>query len=288
MHVPPLSLVVVFVCGSLLGCQNEPHEPHEFQDGDAFPLGDGVSSVLDGGSGSAPSGYVRIEPGLFTMGSPLSEAGRADHEVAHEVRITRAYWLKSTEVTQGEWRSVMGDNPSENPGCGDTCPVENVSWFDAVAYVHGLSQREGLALCYADGYFRGVTCLGYRLPTEAEWEYAARAGSTATSYGPIDQVAWYRENSGLQLHPVAGKSANAWGLYDMLGNVWEWTHDWYDAYNGSATDPIGPRTGNARVSRGGSWDLGASWVRAATRTRFVGSSLFSGFPVGFRPARTIP
>ncbi len=282
--------------------------------GNAFPLGGGaVSSGAGSGSGGssgfggssrAPAGLVEIPAGVFTMGSPSSEEGRDADETQREVRITRAFWLKSTEVTQGEWESVMGSNPSSFTSCGKSCPVETVSWEDAVQYLNKLSEREGLERCYRrDGSFKGLRCTGYRLPTEGEWEYAARAGTTGARYGSLDGVAWYEGNSGYKTQALgkksaarrnlqqasrsaAQKSANAWGLYDMLGNVWEWVHDRYGSYGGNASDPLGPSTGVNRVVRGGSWYNNAGYVRAARRNRDSPGKRFPN--LGFRSARSIP
>ena len=146
----------------------------------------------------------------------------------------------------------MGTNPSEFSGCG-RCPVETVSWDDAQAFIRQLNARGGGA--------------AYRLPTEAEWENAARAGTVGDRYGTPDAIAWYRANSGFRTHPVAQKMPNAWGLHDMLGNVWEWVEDWYGEYPGGAvTDPEGPSTGSYRVIRGGGWQAYAVYCRAANRS----------------------
>jgi formylglycine-generating enzyme required for sulfatase activity len=159
--------------------------------------------------GDAPAGYVAIPAGEFLMGSPSGEEGRDSDEKQHRVRITRGFYLKATEVTQGEWEAVMGSNPSSFKSCGKTCPVENVSWNDAVTYLNKLSDRERLPRCYdASGTFVGLSCKGYRLPTEAEWEYAARAGTTGAVYAgtwdikgknnapALGPIAWYGGNSG--------------------------------------------------------------------------------------------
>ena len=231
-----------------------------------------------------PTGYVRIAPGTFTMGSPTGEEGREADENQHRVTITRAYCMKATEVTQGEWQAVMGSNPSAFKNCGANCPVEQVSWDDAVGYANALSRREGLPECYAGSTFTGLGCRGYRLPTEAEWEYAARAGTTGATYGKLNSVAWSYDNAGETTHPVRQKQPNAWGLYDMLGNVWEWTGDWNDAYPATVTDPTGPARGPSRVFRGGSWYNFARCARAAFR--YYDSPGNRGNNLGFRLVRT--
>jgi formylglycine-generating enzyme required for sulfatase activity len=245
-------------------------------------------------------GYVRIEPGVFTMGSPADELGRYDDETQHQVTLTRAFELKATEVTQAEWRAVMGNNPSGFQDCGDDCPVEQVSWDDAVDYCNALSAQQGLAPCYdGDRNFPGLDCGGYRLPTEAEWEYAARAGTQTAFYtGDItypecrpldpnlDAAGWYCGNDDGSKHPVGQKQPNAWGLYDMHGNVWEWVNDWYGDYPaGAAVDPLGSPVGDGRVERGGSWDRYARSARSANRYR--GSPDYRRDSIGFRPARSL-
>ena len=157
-------------------------------------------------------------------------------ESQHGVRISEGFWMMKYEVTQGEWRAVMKRNPSAYAYRGSLCPVESVSWFDTEKFIRKLNGRES-----GRGYH-------YRLPTEAEWEYAARAGTTVARYGELDSIAWYAGNSGAETHPVGRKRANAWGLHDMLGNVWEWTADWWGHYPSSlVTDPQGPSTGDGKV-----------------------------------------
>ena len=156
------------------------------------------------------------------------------------VRISRGFWLGKHEVTQSEWQAITGTNPSYFSGCGK-CPVESVSWNDVQNYIRKLNARAG----------RGR----YRLPTEAEWEYAARAGTSGDRYqSNLDGIAWYSGNRGKRTQPVGRKAPNGFGLHDMLGNVWEWVQDWYSDYPGGlVVDPRGPGSGSDRVSRGGSW-----------------------------------
>ncbi len=205
-----------------------------------------------------------------------------------QVTISRAFWLQAHEVTQGEYSALMGNDPSHFTSCGSDCPVEEVSWEDAVRYANALSSKEGLTPCYdASGNFQGLSCSGYRLPTEAEWEYAARAGTTGSQYGSLGMIAWTRDNSNYETHPVGQLGPNAWGLYDMLGNVWEWTHDWYGSYSGGAErDPTGASSGSDRVNRGGSWNDEAGDARASNRLSFApGLRLYY---LGFRLARSVP
>ena len=255
----------------------------------------GRSAATEGSSpvpepAECPAGFVRIAPGTFTMGSPTGEEGREADEIQHSVTITRAYCMKATEVTQGEWQAVMGSNPSEFTHCGLNCPVEQVSWDDAVGYANALSQREGLPECYSGSTFTGLGCRGYRLPTEGEWEYAARAGTTGATYGKLDSVAWYNWNSVGTTHAVRKKQPNAWGLYDMLGNVFEWTGDWHGEYSGVSSDPTGAVAGSDRVTRGGSWngcgsrDVSRFFARAAFRS--YETPVSSSSVIGFRLART--
>jgi formylglycine-generating enzyme required for sulfatase activity/tRNA A-37 threonylcarbamoyl transferase component Bud32 len=189
--------------------------------------------------------YVWIPPGTFRMGcSPGDTEGRDNEKPPHEVTITQGFWIGQTPVTQEAYERVMGTSPSRFRG--PKLPVDKVSWADARRYSEAV---------------------GMRLPTEAEWEYAARAGSTGSRYGAVDQIAWYLDNSGGQTHPVSGKQPNAWGLYDMLGNVWEWVAGWYGDYApDDAKDLPGAAGGQYRVLRGGSWVNGARVARASYRS----------------------
>ena len=169
----------------------------------------------------------------------------------------------------------MGNKPSDcDYGCGDKRPVQNINWFDAVEYMNKLSEREGLMPCYrrtGQEVEWDRSCTGYRLPTEAEWEYAARAGTvTAYSFGDdaseLGEYAWYSRNAEGQVREVGTKRANPWGLYDMHGNVWEWVWDWHGPYGAqAATDPTGPEDGSLRVLRGGSFIVGPWVLRSALR-----------------------
>jgi formylglycine-generating enzyme required for sulfatase activity len=266
-----------------------------------------------------PAGFVTIAPGSFTFGSPVSEPCHDQYETQHEMTLTRAFLLKATEVTQGEWFELMGTSPGHFTGC-DACPVERVNWWEALAYCNALSVAEGLPTCYALGACQGTAgddlectgsdpaqasadpldCEGYRLPTDAEWEYAARAGTTGATYnGDPDQgecfggaavlesIAWYLDNSGDVTHPVGGKLQNPWGLYDMLGNVQEWVWDHYSVHLEGGVDPRQvPNTHSPLVFRGGSWASVPRYCRAAYRSG--ASASHRNFELGFRPARTIP
>lgn len=209
---------------------------------------------------------VAIPAGSFDMGP---------NDDIHRVTISLAFAMGKTEVTQGQWRAMMGSNPSSFTQCGDTCPVEQVGWNDVQEFIRRLNQKTGKH---------------YRLPTEAEWEYACRAGGRQEYCGGDDvgSVAWYEGNSGNTTNPAGRKQANAFGLYDMSGNVWEWVEDsWHDDFNGAPTDGSDWQgDGAKRVLRGGSWYLKQQVVRAASRNRHEPSYLGSGS--GFRLARTLP
>ena len=219
-------------------------------------------TVDNSGGGGGDLDLVYIEPGTFQMGSV---SGYSDETPVHTVTITQGFWMGKYEVTQAQWRAVVewkqdngGTSLSASPSyfSGDDRPVEYVSWNDCQSWLAALSEMTGKT---------------YRLPTEAEWEYACRAGST-TEYsfgddaGTLGNYAWYSSNSGSNTHPVGGKLPNAWGLCDMHGNVWEWCQDWYGSYtSGTQTDPTGPSTGSYRVLRGGSWFNLADRCRSAYR-----------------------
>jgi len=218
---------------------------------------------------------VEINPGTFQMGSLASETGRYDNETRHKVTLTKPYELGQTLITQAQWQAVMGSNPSHFRG--DNLPVEQVSNGDAIAFCNKLNEISGRH---------------YRLPTEAEWEYACRAGTT-TQFNTGDgekamaEAGWYLGNSKDTTHAVGQKKPNVWGLYDMHGDVCEWCSDWYGDYpSGDATDPHGPDYGTSRVLRGGSLASNpAENCRSAYRTN-APADLRRG-DIGFRVARDL-
>ena len=213
-----------------------------------------------------------VEGGTFQMGA-TSEQGDDDYyweKPVHSVTLSN-YYIGETEVTQALWQAVMGGNPS----CfkGDNLPVEEVSWNDCQEFIRKLSQKTGKQ---------------FRLPTEAEWEYAARGGKKSNGYkysgsNNIGSVAWYGDNSGSKTHEVKGKSPNELGLYDMSGNVWEWCSDWKGSYSSdSQTHPIGASSGSLRVLRGGSWSYSARGCRVSYRSGYDPSGRY--FNIGLRLA----
>ena len=226
---------------------------------------------------------VLIPKGTFMMGSPESEKGRYENETQHEVTISKDYYLGVYEVTQAQYEKVMGKNLSYFQGAkvgneNADLPVENVSWDEAVKFCKKLSELP-------EEKKAGRV---YRLPTEAEWEYACRAGSkTAYSFedeeGLLPEHGWFNRNSSNRTHTVGLLEPNAWGLYDMHGNVWEWCSDWYGDYpKGAVSDPTGPKDGSFRVRRGGGWYGEAAGCRSANRSG-SSPSLRSG-NLGFRVA----
>jgi formylglycine-generating enzyme required for sulfatase activity len=287
---------------------------------------------------SAKSGdYKKIEVGVFTMGSPPSEVGREGDEVAREGVVVASFYIKETEVTQSEWFQVMGVNPSQYDECGDECPVDTVSWYAGLEYMNLLSKRDGLSLCYelkgcsgeaARGRYQCESvlwersCTGYRYPTDAEWEYAARGGDSRATYNgelvlsgardspTLDSIAVYggnseasyeggmdcsdwaeKQHSGSRCGPqrVKQKRANAYGLYDMLGNAREWTWNTYNDYTSTRPPDAFYRNTNPRdnrVYRGCSWREQASYCRAAFRNGNAPD--FTSSDLGLRPVRSSP
>ncbi len=244
---------------------------------------------------------LHLPPGDFRMGS---QDGGADEKPVRIVHITRAFALSETEVTQAQYQAVMGNNPSRHKDTPDSAqhPVEAMSWFDAVKYCNRLSELEGRKPCYTVQIEEGehgakfervewpdASCTAYRLPTEAEWEYAARADQ-AYQYAGADKlarVAWHSGNASNRTHPVARLDPNAWFLYDMSGNVREWVWDRYGAYpTKEVQDPSGSPTGGFRVQRGGSFVYGA--VNARVTNRYWSSPTFLDGSTGFRLARSLP
>ncbi|HKP11962.1 MAG TPA: formylglycine-generating enzyme family protein [Blastocatellia bacterium] len=214
------------------------------------------------------AGFVTVPAGEFMMGS---DSGNAGEKPAHRVRISQPFEMGKTEVTQAQWEAVMGNRPSYFGG--DTRPVEQVSWYDAQEFIGRLNGLD-------DGYV-------YRLPTEAEWEYACRAGSSGDYAGKLEAMAWCDENSQQMTHAVGTKQPNAWGLYDMHGNVFEWCQDYYDAgyyAQSPGVDPQGPESGSFRVKRGGGWMFSAAFARSAARDLFSPAYRYNF--VGFRLVRT--
>ncbi len=202
--------------------------------------------------------FVKIPAGTFIMGTPVTELERnLDEDPQHEVMISKPYYLGLYEVTQKQWTALIDNNPSQYPG--DNRPVEEVSWEDSQTFAQKMNEL-------GQGRFR--------LPTEAEWEHACRAGTTTAFYwgedtdrSQIADYAWYEDNSGKQTHDVGLKKPNPWGLFDMSGNVYEWCRDWHEKPYSTryTTDPRGPKTGKKRIRRGGNWTVNAGSCRSGNR-----------------------
>jgi formylglycine-generating enzyme required for sulfatase activity len=245
------------------------------------PVSPGSEPNVPGGMGVTNSIGMKlrlIPAGEFMMGSPATEWVREDDETQHRVTLTKPFYMGVTEVTQEQYQKVMGTNPSEFKGAQN--PVEKVRWAEAVEFCRKLSAMPAEKTA---GHV-------YRLPTEAEWEYACRAGTTtAYSFGDdasrLSDYGWFRNNSDSKTHPVGEKKPNAWGLYDMHGNVWEWCQDRPGNYpSGSATDPTGATSGSGRVYRGGSWDIVDAGCRSAYRDGSTPEN--RNYNLGFRVLRS--
>ncbi len=252
-------VISLWIAGAYHVDENGEYVPGTKTGGGDF-TGETITIPLDLPSGAKPLEMVHIPAGTFTMGSPSTESGRdSDEGPQHQVTITKDFYLGKYEVTQAQWEAVMGSNPSSSYGVRPNYPVYNVSWNDCQSYIEKLNQM-------GQGTFR--------LPTEAEWEYACRAGTQTRFYWgddpnetQIKDYAWYDgNNSPSGTKEVGLKIPNAFGLYDMSGNVWEWCSDWYGSYpSGSVVDPVGPYSGSHRVNRGGDWGSNAQACRSASR-----------------------
>jgi formylglycine-generating enzyme len=237
---------------------------------------------------AAPTGFVLVRGGTFQMGDTLGK-GFENEKPVHKVQVS-SFSIGKCEVTQKEWVAIMGSNPSQFKA--DNLPVENVTWEDAITYCNKRSVKEKLTPCYT-GTGMDAKCNfaanGYRLPTEAEWEYAARGGAASKGYlyaggDDIEEVAWYIENGDNKTHPVGTKKANELGLFDMSGNVIEWCWDWYSDFTAAAqVDPRGPAKGEYKLFRGGNWLSIATHVRPTRRDYAQGV----GFMFGLRGLRVV-
>jgi len=284
-------------------CDDEdPDSPVRTDDRDC----DGVKDVITAGG----LDLVAVPAGTFEMGCTAGQSGcQGDESPAHTVTLSRGFWMGETEITQGQWLTQVGNSPASFSSCGADCPVESVGWYDALSFANSVSVIENIAPCYdlsacsgsvgstftcsAVGVNSpsgsGYDCEGYRLPTEAEWEYAARAGNDLLYAGSnvADDVAWHSGNTSSAPEAVGLKLPNAYGLYDMSGNVFEWTWDLYSNYsNDTSSDPEGPTTGSDRVSRGGAWNNPDVTSRLANRDDDAPGT--HEYETGLRIVRSVP
>ena len=235
----------------------------------------------------------RIRSDVFVMGcQPGDTRCNEDEFPPHVVMLSRDFYFGTTEVTQELYEFITGKNPSRFRRCGASCPVENISFFDVVEFLNMLSDRESLSRCYVgkapDLRFVGMDCPGYRLPSEAEWEYAARTTDSFLFSGGNnpDELAWHKGNAKERTHPVGQKKPNKFGLYDMSGNVLEWCTDWYWEYSAeNQTDPVRQEQTESKVGRGGSWFEDA--MQSRTSERYYEDPKFQYDLLGFRIAQTI-
>ena len=305
MRAYVLLMACLALCAS--GCSDDTSDATDGAALDGTAAGDLAADLGPEKDAQVPGAWITIKAGTFTMGSPAGESCRDADEATRKVTLTRPFEISATEVTRQQFKTALGYDPSFHEACGMDCPVEWVNWHEAAAYCNALSAMRGVARCYSCSGAKDAVrcaqsgadihaCKGFRLPTEAEWEYAARAGTTTaffsggisscmTTDSGADAISWYKVNSAGSTHPVGKKQKNAWGLYDMAGNVYEWTNDWYEAARTSkgATDPTGPKTGTEKVFRGGAWYHNAEHARSGNRERFAPTKPFTF--VGFRCVR---
>ena len=261
------------------------------QPGSAAPSGDNPPRVpaeppieSSRGFSRCEEGFVAISPGAVDISDPRSSRNGSPQRENRQVTVARGFCMQATEVTQAEWQALMGGEPRpELVTCGANCPIQQVTFRDALAFANQKSRMAGLAPCYVGTRYLGDDCNGYRLPSEAEWEFAARGGGSRALVKNPDHTAWYDENSGGRAQPVRSKAPNALGLYDMFGNVWEWTGVSQEATRvGEVRNP----SDDSHVIRGGAW---SSPARDVSATSFLlRSSVFAKDDVGFRLARSRP
>lgn len=292
-------VLALVVAAAALGCKSPPPPTVTATRVVAPPPRPPPPSPLSGAEGAAAAaanpaqltpGFVRIAAGQRVLGSAVTEADRSDDELSHVVTISRDFEMAATEVTVEDYRTLVGSSPAAHQGC-DRCPVEQVSWFEAARFCALLSRHRHLQPCTTISEqrvdFAGLDCPGFRLPTEAEWEAAARGGVAGPRVGDIDTLAYFDTNSGLQSHPVGSKAPNAYGLFDMFGNVAEWVWDWQGDYAAEpSVDPLGPAQGSNRVFRGGAYRWPSNEARAAFRNGY--GPLNKVEFIGFRCVRTLP
>ena len=272
-------LLVLLVCGLVISMKPAmAQETNGSADTNARKAGERLVKTVDG----IEYAFRWCPAGKFFMGSPNSEKVRKRNETRHEVTLSHGFWMLETEVTQAMWKSLMFERVSDKASLGTfdhevnsegpVFPMYYVNWTECQEFCRRLSNKLGMKIT---------------LPTEAQWEYACRAGTTGRFAGDLDAMAWYLDNSEQRTHAVAQKQPNAWGLYDMHGNVDEWCQDWYrESLSDSVTDPAGAETGYFRVARGGSWCLGPLYSRSAGRSCFVPD--YRSYSLGFRVVSSTP